>query len=101
LHHPSTDEGALDVFVKVFTGDPGPRPEALMPKIDLPLLLLWGEKDPWTPANGPVAKYFMKLAGERDNLFVETLPDVGHCPHDDRPELAAGRIHHFLRTFDL
>jgi pimeloyl-ACP methyl ester carboxylesterase len=54
LHHPSTDEGALDVFVKVFTGDPGPRPEALMPKIDLPLLLLWGEKDPWTPANGPV-----------------------------------------------
>ncbi|CAM6048543.1 unnamed protein product [Sphagnum compactum] len=101
LHHPSTDEGALDVFVKVFTGDPGPRPEALMPKIDLPLLLLWGEKDPWTPANGPVAKYFMKLAGERDNLFVETLPDVGHCPHDDRPELAAGRIHHFLSTFDL
>lgn len=23
LHHPSTDEGALDVFVKVFTGEPG------------------------------------------------------------------------------
>jgi hypothetical protein len=23
LHHPSTDEGALDVFVKIFTGDPG------------------------------------------------------------------------------
>jgi len=37
---------------------PGPRPEALMPKIDLPLLLLWGEKDPWTPANGPVMKDF-------------------------------------------
>ncbi|CAK9881637.1 unnamed protein product [Sphagnum jensenii] len=101
LHHPSTDEGALDVFVKVFTGEPGPRPEALMANIDLPLLLLWGEKDPWTPANGPVAKFFMKLAGERDNLFVETLPDVGHCPHDDRPELAAGRILHFLNTFGL
>jgi hypothetical protein len=23
LHHPSTEEGALDVFVKVFTGEPG------------------------------------------------------------------------------
>jgi hypothetical protein len=56
------------------------------------ILSLWFEQ---------VAKYFMKLAGERDNLFVETLPDVGHCPHDDRPELAAGRIHHFLSTFDL
>jgi pimeloyl-ACP methyl ester carboxylesterase len=38
----------------IFIVDAGPRPEALMPKIDLPLLLLWGEKDPWTPANGPV-----------------------------------------------
>ncbi len=56
------------------------------------ILSLWFEQ---------VAKYFMKLAGERDNLFVETLPDVGHCPHDDRPELAAGRIHHFLSAFDL
>jgi pimeloyl-ACP methyl ester carboxylesterase len=40
----------------IFIVHAGPRPEALMPKIDLPLLLLWGEKDPWTPANGPVWK---------------------------------------------
>jgi hypothetical protein len=35
--------------------DIGPRPEAMVPKISVPLLLLWGEKDPWTPANGPVS----------------------------------------------
>ncbi|XP_024383373.1 uncharacterized protein [Physcomitrium patens] len=101
LHHPSTDEGALDVFVKVFTGEPGPRPEVLMPQIDIPLLLLWGEKDPWTPANGPIAKYFRKIAVERDHVFVTTLPDVGHCPHDDRPELAAGEILPFLEKYNL
>ncbi|KAG0621158.1 hypothetical protein M758_4G273800 [Ceratodon purpureus] len=101
LHHPSTDEGALDVFVKVFTGEPGPRPEVMVPKINVPLLLLWGEKDPWTPANGPVAKYFRTVAAERDNAFVKILPDVGHCPHDDRPELAAEEIISFLENFDF
>ncbi|KAG0593561.1 hypothetical protein KC19_1G338900 [Ceratodon purpureus] len=101
LHHPSTDEGALDVFVKVFTGEPGPRPEVLVPQIDVPLLLLWGEKDPWTPANGPISKYFRRISAERDNVFVSLLPDVGHCPHDDRPELAADEILPFLEKYDL
>jgi len=101
LHHPSTDEGALDVFVKVFTGEPGPRPEVLVPQIDAPLLLLWGEKDPWTPPNGPISKYFRRVAAERDNVFVSILPDVGHCPHDDRPELAAEEILPFLEKYDL
>lgn len=81
--------------------DIGPRPEAMVPKISVPLLLLWGEKDPWTPANGPIANYFRRVAAERDNLVVKILPDVGHCPHDDRPELAAGEILPFLETYDL
>eukprot|EP00246_Nothoceros_aenigmaticus_P002032 TRINITY_DN12752_c0_g1_i1.p1 TRINITY_DN12752_c0_g1~~TRINITY_DN12752_c0_g1_i1.p1 ORF type:complete len:499 (-),score=60.67 TRINITY_DN12752_c0_g1_i1:649-2145(-) len=98
LHHPSADPGAVDVFVKVFTGEPGPRPEVLMPLIEVPLLLLWGERDRWTPPNGPVANYFRKLAMERDNIQVHVLPDVGHCPHDDRPELAAAHILPFLET---
>ncbi|BBN18610.1 hypothetical protein Mp_8g03940 [Marchantia polymorpha subsp. ruderalis] len=100
LHHPSTEPGALEVFVKVFTGEPGPRPEALMPKIKAPLLLLWGDKDRWTPANGPVANYFRRLGDERGNVYVETLPDVGHCPHDDRPELAAERMFSFIGSLE-
>ncbi|KAL2609125.1 hypothetical protein R1flu_027698 [Riccia fluitans] len=100
LHHPSTDPGALQVFVKVFTGEPGPRPETLMESINVPLLLLWGDKDRWTPANGPVANYFRKLKEERGNVFVETLSDVGHCPHDDRPELAASRMLEFMEYLE-
>ncbi|KAL3677393.1 hypothetical protein R1sor_027341 [Riccia sorocarpa] len=100
LHHPSTEPGALQVFVKVFTGEPGPRPETLMESINVPLLLLWGDKDRWTPANGPVANYFRKLKEERGNVFVETLADVGHCPHDDRPELAADRMLEFLQYLE-
>lgn len=98
LYEPSTNPGATEVFVKVFTGDPGPRPEALMENISVPLLVLWGDCDIWTPANGPVAKFFKRLATERDNVTVFPLTDVGHCPHDDRPELAANYILPFLST---
>ncbi|CAM6126519.1 unnamed protein product [Calypogeia fissa] len=98
LHHPSEDPGALEVFVKVFINEPGPRPETLMPQINVPLLLLWGDKDRWTPANGKVANYFRKLGEERGTVFVEVLPDVGHCPHDDRPELVAERMFSFVES---
>jgi pimeloyl-ACP methyl ester carboxylesterase len=100
LHLPSEDPGALQVFVKVFTNEPGPRPETLMPSINAPLLLLWGDKDRWTPANGKVANYFRKLGEERGNVSVEVLADVGHCPHDDRPDLVADRISSFVEALD-
>eukprot|EP00250_Pteridium_aquilinum_P013260 c21237_g1_i2 orf=218-1570(-) len=96
LYEPSTEPGATEVFVKVFTGDPGPRPEALMENISVPVLVLWGDSDIWTPPNGPVANFFKQLATERDNVAVFPLSDVGHCPHDDRPELAANFILPFL-----
>ena len=40
---PSDDEGAEDVFLKVFGGPPGPTPESLLPGIDCPILAQWGE----------------------------------------------------------
>lgn len=98
LYEPSTAPGATEVFVKVFTGDPGPRPEVLMETISLPVLVLWGDSDIWTPPNGPVANFFKRLATERANVTVIPLSDVGHCPHDDRPELAANYILPFLST---
>ncbi|KAJ9567629.1 hypothetical protein OSB04_003595 [Centaurea solstitialis] len=38
------DEGALDAFVSIVTGPPGPNPVQLMPTISLPVLILWGMK---------------------------------------------------------
>lgn len=98
LYEPSTAPGATEVFVKVFTGDPGERPEILMENISVPVLVLWGDSDIWTPPNGPVANFFKQLATERTNVAVFPLSDVGHCPHDDRPELAAQYILPFLST---
>lgn len=100
LYEPSQHEGAVDVFVKVFTGNPGPRPEALVEQITLPMLVLWGDMDPWTPVDGAVARIFKRLESERENVSVIPLLDVGHCPHDDCPELVAEHVLPWIRSID-
>lgn len=47
VYGPSNDPGALDAFVSIITGPPGPRPEQLVPSIPSPILLLWGDKVWW------------------------------------------------------
>lgn len=47
-----------------------------------------------------VAQLFRQLQEERNNVRLVPLPDVGHCPHDDRPELAAGHILPWLTSLD-
>ncbi|MED6200916.1 hypothetical protein PIB30_089992 [Stylosanthes scabra] len=92
IREPANDEGALDAFVSIVTGPPGPNPVQLMPKISLPVLLLWGNEDPFTPLDGPVGKYFSSLASEKENVKLCVLEGVGHCPHDDRPELVHEKL---------
>ncbi len=87
LHGPSNDPGALETFVSVITGPPGPRPEELIPKITAPMLLFWGDADNFTPSNGPVGKYFQSLPEKRsvDTKFIH-LNKCGHCPMDEASE---------------
>ncbi|XP_061345846.1 pheophytinase, chloroplastic [Gastrolobium bilobum] len=92
IREPANDPGALDAFVSIVTGPPGPNPVQLMPKISLPVLLLWGDQDPFTPLDGPVGKYFSSLPSQQENVKLFVLEGVGHCPHDDRPDLVHERL---------
>nr|AYD75964.1 pheophytinase isoform 2 [Zoysia japonica]AYD75965.1 pheophytinase isoform 2 [Zoysia japonica] len=93
IRGPADTEGALDAFVSTVTGPPGPSPIALMPRLaDVPVLVLWGDRDPFTPIDGPVGRFFSKLPAELPNVTLHMLEGVGHCPHDDRPDL----VHHRL-----
>ncbi|KAL3845667.1 hypothetical protein ACJIZ3_003070 [Penstemon smallii] len=92
IRKPALDEGALDAFVSIVTGPPGPNPVQLIPKITLPILLLWGDEDPFTPIDGPVGKYFSSLPGRLPNVNLFLLEGVGHCPHDDRPDLVHEKL---------
>ncbi|CAN0881579.1 Uncharacterized hydrolase YugF [Linum grandiflorum] len=100
IRGPACDEGALDAFVSIVTGPPGPNPVTLMQTISQPVLILWGDQDPFTPLDGPVGKYFSSLPSNSSNVSLCVLEGVGHCPHDDMPELVHQNLLPWLAQLD-
>jgi len=84
IRSPSLDDGAFQVFRSVFEpeGSPGKPLDELFSELKAPLLLLWGDKDPWmnTPSKRSV---FNKYTPSETTEFVL---NAGHCPHDEIPE---------------
>jgi len=83
LYRPSCDPQAQRVFTRILAAPPGPRIADLLPQVKAPLLVIWGETDPWTPVKG--GKIFQAW-GEHHPVKFITLPKTGHCPHDERPD---------------
>ncbi len=83
LYQPSCDPGAQQVFASVLTAPAGATPQELLPKLQHPLLILWGEDDPWTPIKG--AKIYQDLAANNEDVEFYPIPHAGHCPHDEKP----------------
>jgi pimeloyl-ACP methyl ester carboxylesterase len=54
-------------------GPAGPKPWELIPKISCPMLVAWGDSDPFTPLDGPVGQFFVKQAVDRPNTEVSLL----------------------------
>ena len=85
LYQPSCDPGAYQVFASVITAPPGPTPAQLLPKVKHPLLIIWGADDPWTPISG--AKIFQQASENGQPVQISPIPNAGHCPHDEIPEV--------------
>lgn len=99
IYEPSCDPGAQKVFAAILTAPPGPRPEELLPKITQPLLIMWGEVDPWTPIAG--SKIYQDLAAQApDRVKFIPIPDTGHCPHDERPDVVNAKMLEWLSTLE-
>ncbi|MGB7412622.1 MAG: alpha/beta fold hydrolase [Thermosynechococcaceae cyanobacterium] len=78
--------GAQEAFASIMTAPAGPRPSELLPHIKKPLLVLWGEADPWAAL--PTAELYRQLSEQAENqVTFKTIPQTGHCPHDERPEI--------------
>jgi pimeloyl-ACP methyl ester carboxylesterase len=99
IYEPSCDKGAQKVFAAILTAPPGPKPEELLPQITQPLLILWGEADPWTPISG--AKLYQELAAQSEQVQFIAIPDTGHCPHDERPEVVNQQMIRWLQAVAL
>jgi pimeloyl-ACP methyl ester carboxylesterase len=97
LYEPSCDPGAQAVFASILTAPAGPKPEELLPQITQPLLVLWGEADPWTPIAG--SKIYQELADrEGDRVQFIPIPKTGHCPHDECPQVVNPAIVDWLNA---
>jgi pimeloyl-ACP methyl ester carboxylesterase len=99
IYEPACKPTAQKVFASIVTAPPGPKPTDLLPQIEKPLLVLWGENDPWTPIKG--AEVYQRLAADQAGSHQVTfhgIADTGHCPHDERPELVNPLIIDWLRT---
>ncbi|MBD1998349.1 alpha/beta fold hydrolase [Leptolyngbya sp. FACHB-541] len=81
IYRPSCDSGAAKVFASVFKSPRGEKIDVLLNQLTCPLLLLWGEGDPWMNARDRGAQfrqYYPQL--------MEHYLQAGHCPHDEVPD---------------
>ncbi len=94
LYAPACDPGAQQVFVSILCATPGPTPVELLPKVRHPLLVIWGADDPWTPITG--AKIFQQSRESGQPIQIAPIPNAGHCPHDEVPEVVNPLILNWL-----
>ena len=85
LVSPTQDRGAAQAFIAIFKGrvspEFGPHVKALLPTLNIPMLLVWGQEDRMVPP--ALAPQFAKY---NSNLQLLMLENAGHCPHDECPE---------------
>ena len=81
IYRPSCDVGAAKVFASVFKTQQGEKVDVLLQQLQCPLLILWGEGDPWIKARERSVQ-FRQYYPESTEHFLK----AGHCPHDEVPE---------------
>ncbi len=88
IRRPSLDPGAFQVFRKVFQarGLKGKPIDELFNDLQAPLLLLWGDRDPWLRNAKAKQDKFRVFARKASLDVTEVLLKAGHCPHDEIPE---------------
>ena len=88
IRRPSLDPGAFQVFQKVFQarGLKGKPIDELFEELQSPLLLLWGDSDPWLRNAKAKQDKFRNFAQKASLNVKEVLLKAGHCPHDEVPD---------------
>ncbi|KAG4919981.1 hypothetical protein JHK86_048794 [Glycine max] len=72
---PGLEPGAAEVFLEFICYSGGPLPEELLPQVKCPILIAWGDKDPWEPID--IGRNYENFDSVEDFIV---LPNVGHCP---------------------
>jgi pimeloyl-ACP methyl ester carboxylesterase len=83
---PPLDAGVEAAFCALFeaTRQPNfaPAVKSILPDLDLPILLIWGKEDRLIPPL--LAPIFARM---NPRIELVELDGVGHCPHDESPQV--------------
>ncbi|MGC9527797.1 MAG: alpha/beta fold hydrolase [Limnospira sp.] len=91
IYRPSCTPGAAKVFASVFKSRRGDAVDVLLSRLSRPLLLLWGEGDPWMDCRARSDRF-----REHYPQLTEHFLKAGHCPHDEIPEQVNSLIQHWV-----
>ncbi|MEA5420301.1 alpha/beta fold hydrolase [Spirulina sp. CCNP1310] len=95
IHRASCDRGALQVFSSVFKAPQGEKNDRLLAQMQCPLLMLWGEGDPWMLVGDRAPKF--RVAYPHPDQYEEHFLQAGHCPHDEIPAIVNGHIREWVQ----
>ena len=95
IYRPSCDKGAPQVFAAVFKTPPGAKVDELLQQMSCPLMLIWGEGDPWMNSRAKSAQFRQYYPNLKEH-FV----NAGHCPHDEIPEQVNSLIRSWMLNLD-
>ncbi len=87
IQRPALDPGAEKVFASVFRTPQGEKVDVLLGELTKPLLMIWGEADPWINARDRGAK-FRSYHPQLTEYYLR----AGHCPHDEVPDQVNGLL---------
>jgi pimeloyl-ACP methyl ester carboxylesterase len=92
IQTPSFHPNAAEVFYRVITKNgagPSVTVDDCLEKLECPLLLCWGEEDPWIRSASADKMQALYPSAKRVSI------DAGHCPHDENP----GQVNAAIREF--
>lgn len=99
ITYPASDPKAGEVYYRLMSRFMSNQKkytlDSLLSKMSCPLLLLWGDLDPWV---GPAKA--IKIKEFYPNTTVVNL-QAGHCPHDEVPELVNTALLEWLSSLNL
>jgi pimeloyl-ACP methyl ester carboxylesterase len=93
LYKPSQRENSKEAFRGFINLFDDYLATELFDKVNAPIQLIWGEKDPWESLNEARdwKKQFMNIKR------LDIIYGAGHCPHDEEPEKTNNFILEFIQ----
>ncbi|MEX2324113.1 MAG: alpha/beta hydrolase [Nitriliruptoraceae bacterium] len=89
MRHPQWGRALFDAMV----ANPPPDIRGLLRRVDVPALVIAGESDPLV-----LPEWNAATAAAIQGAQLVRLSDVGHTPHEERPDLVAPVLLEFLRS---